>query len=59
MLTARCRTSKSGQGCDVCSPAEKKPANSKMLFFHERESLGMRITYILHNFQNFLFCHVG
>ena len=51
MLTARCRTSKVGQGRDVCSPAEKKFAKCiyvfQHVFFHEREFLGMRITCIL------------
>ena len=56
MLTARCRTSKVGHS------SEKKLQNAYVLqnvIFHRRESLGMRITCILHNFQNFLFCHVG
>ena len=62
MLTARCRTSKVDHGCDVCSPTEKKPSKCIILcapkHFYERESLGMRLTCILHNFHIFLFCHV-
>ena len=58
MLTARCRTSKVGQGCDVCSRAEKTLRNAYVLqnvIFSWKRILANEHNMYFAEFQNFYF----